>query len=62
MLNFGSYLRKYQKYNIQCKDFIKYGKVLYQKNKDKLGNTFLMDENYLKNLYYLLLKKLYNLT
>ena len=57
-----SYLRKYQKYNIQCKDFIKYGKVLYKKNKDKLGNTFLIDDNYLKNLYYQILKKLYNLT
>ena len=59
--NLEDYLRKYQKFNIQCKDFIKYGKSLYNKNKDNLEDNFNIDDTYLKNTYYQLLKELYNL-
>ena len=56
-----SYLRNNQKFNVQCRDFIKYGKLLYHKNKDNLDDFFKINDTFLKNTYYNLLKKLYDL-
>ena len=56
-----SYLRNNQQFNIQCRDFIKYGKLLYHKNKNNFDDFFKINDTFLKNTYYNLLKKLYDL-
>ena len=50
------YLKKNKNLKIACKDFIIYGKKVY--NENKLNDYFKIDDTYLKNVYYKIKKNM----